>query len=66
MKFLVGEIFLVKIQFLLQRIPPAASSAVPGLEEKLAALEKSRDYQTGINNLESDNVAIPNRPANIG
>ena len=37
------------------------AAAVGTLEEKLAALEKSRDYNTGLNNLQTDNVAIPPR-----
>ena len=44
-------------------------SAAPGsLEEKLAALEKSKDYTTGMNNLTADNVDLPNRSnaVNIG
>ena len=38
--------------------------AAPGsLEEKLAALEKQKDYQSGFNNLTADNVDLPNKSA---
>ncbi len=46
----------------------ASALAAPGtLEEKLAALEKQKDYQSGFNNLAADNVDLPNKSAiNIG
>ena len=59
----------LKIQFpscLLQRAPAAATNtsvALTGssLEETISAVEKSRHYQSGMNNLAPDNVDLPNR-----
>ena len=51
--------------FALQRttVAPVMTSAVPGssLEETISAVEKSKYYASGMNNLTPDNVDLPNR-----
>ena len=52
------------ILIFLQRAPAITTSvAVTGssLEETISAVEKSRHYQSGMNNLAPDNVDLPNR-----
>ena len=44
-------------------VAPVMTSAVPGssLEETISAVEKSKYYASGMNNLTPDNVDLPNR-----
>ena len=64
----MNEVFVTNFEliynFQQQQRASSVMQAAPGsLEEKLAALEKQKDYQSGFNNLTADNVDLPNKSA---